>query len=155
MMCYQKFILSRVATLYLLSCGDSFHWLELGLSQSSETQTLGQVQTPLKSKTKLLPAAHLFLFRIKVSKVSNKVSEKTSIVMGGSTCMCLEEENKAQTISHGQGITGKIQIGGDLRRSSQSTSFLLEIISPLSKMARATCMEDIIGIHSISPTSKT
>jgi len=39
MMCYQKFILSRVATLYLFSCWDSFRWLEPGLSQTLETQT--------------------------------------------------------------------------------------------------------------------
>lgn len=48
-MCYQKFILPRVAALYLLSCWDSFHWLELGLSQTLETQTPEQVQTPLES----------------------------------------------------------------------------------------------------------
>lgn len=28
---------------------DSFHWLELGLSQTLETQTPEQVQTPLES----------------------------------------------------------------------------------------------------------
>lgn len=48
-MCYQKFILPRVAALYLLNCRDSFHWLELGLSQTLETQTPEQVQTPLES----------------------------------------------------------------------------------------------------------
>lgn len=48
-MCYQRFILPRVAALYLLNCWDSFHWLELGLSQTLETQTPEQVQTPLES----------------------------------------------------------------------------------------------------------
>lgn len=36
-------------------------------------------------------------------------------LMRGYTCSCLEEESKAQTISNGQGITGKIQVGGDLK----------------------------------------
>lgn len=58
---------------------DSFRWLELGLSQTLETQTLGQVQTPVESKTKLVPAAHLFLFCINVSEITSMVSEKISV----------------------------------------------------------------------------